>query len=81
MAHRLPNAGDYGLLLTLAAIDPMDINALDAIEVHTNIEVEAAIWTAMCSLGMLATGAAPDCAEQRELLAASTSHLDRKSVV
>jgi type IV pilus assembly protein PilB len=32
-------------LLKIAMTDPMDINALDAIEVHTNIEVEAAICT------------------------------------
>ncbi|MBC8394440.1 MAG: Flp pilus assembly complex ATPase component TadA [Deltaproteobacteria bacterium] len=32
-------------LLTIAMTDPMDINALDAIEVHTNMEVEAVICT------------------------------------
>ncbi len=32
-------------LLTLAMTDPMDINALDAIEVYTNMEVEAVICT------------------------------------
>jgi len=32
-------------LLTLAMIDPTDINALDAIEVHTNMEVEPVICT------------------------------------
>ena len=34
-----------GLLLTIAMMDPLDINALDAIEVHTNCEVEAIICT------------------------------------
>ena len=34
-----------GLLLTIAMIDPLDINALDAIEVYTNCEVEAIICT------------------------------------
>jgi succinylglutamate desuccinylase len=42
---------------------------------ETRTRHEAAIWTALCALGMLELGAAPDCAEQRELLAASTSHL------
>ena len=32
-------------LLTVATTDPMNINALDAIEVHTNMEVEAVICT------------------------------------
>jgi type IV pilus assembly protein PilB len=34
-----------GLLLTIAMTDPMDINAVDAIEVHTNNEVETVICT------------------------------------
>ncbi len=34
-----------GLLLTIAMMDPLDINGLDAIEVHTNCEVEAIICT------------------------------------
>jgi type IV pilus assembly protein PilB len=34
-----------GLLLTVAMIDPMDINAVDAIEVYTNNEVETIICT------------------------------------
>ena len=34
-----------GLLLTIAMMDPLDINALDAIEVYTNCEVEAIICT------------------------------------
>ncbi len=34
-----------GLLLTIAILDPLDINALDAIEVYTNCEVEAIICT------------------------------------
>jgi type IV pilus assembly protein PilB len=32
-------------LLTVAMTDPMDINALDGLEVHTNMEVEAIICT------------------------------------
>ena len=34
-----------GLLLTIGMMDPLDINALDAIEVYTNCEVEAIICT------------------------------------
>ena len=34
-----------GMLLTVAMTDPLDINALDTIEVHTNYEVEAVICT------------------------------------
>ena len=34
-----------GFLLTIAMVDPMDINALDTIEVMTNSEVEAVICT------------------------------------
>jgi type IV pilus assembly protein PilB len=34
-----------GMLITVAMIDPLDINALDAIEVFTNCEVEAVICT------------------------------------
>ena len=34
-----------GMLLTVAMMDPLDINALDATEVYTNCEVEAVICT------------------------------------
>lgn len=34
-----------GLLLTVAMLDPMDINAIDAIEVYTNNEIETVICT------------------------------------
>jgi len=34
-----------GLLLTIAMMDPLDINGLDAIELYTNCEVEAIICT------------------------------------
>jgi len=34
-----------GLLLTIAMLDPMDINGIDAIEVYTNSEIEAVICT------------------------------------
>ena len=34
-----------GLLLTVAMLDPMDINSVDAIEVYTNSEIEAVICT------------------------------------
>ena len=34
-----------GMLLTIAMMDPLDINALDAIEVYTNCEVETIICT------------------------------------
>ncbi len=46
-AHKhqaVPLAGS-SFLLTVAMTDPMDIAALDAIEVHTNTEVEAVICT------------------------------------
>jgi type IV pilus assembly protein PilB len=47
IAHRLQAAPlkRSGLLLTVAMTDPLDINALDAIEVYTNCEVEAVICT------------------------------------
>ena len=35
----------FGLLLTVAMLDPMDINSIDAIEVYTNSEIEAVICT------------------------------------
>jgi type IV pilus assembly protein PilB len=34
-----------GMLVTVAMMDPLDINALDAVEVFTNMEVEAVICT------------------------------------
>jgi len=34
-----------GLLLTIAMVDPLDINSLDSIEAYTNCEVEAIICT------------------------------------
>ena len=34
-----------GLLLTVAMLDPMDINSIDAIEVYTNNEIETVICT------------------------------------
>jgi type IV pilus assembly protein PilB len=34
-----------GMLITVAMTDPLDINALDAVEVYTNCEVEAVICT------------------------------------
>ncbi len=34
-----------GMLITVAMMDPLDINALDAVEVFTNLEVEAVICT------------------------------------
>ena len=34
-----------GLLLTVAMLDPMDINSIDAIEVYTNSEIEPVICT------------------------------------
>jgi len=47
IAHRYQAAPlqKNGLLLTIAMMDPLDINALDAIEVYTNCEVEAIICT------------------------------------
>jgi type IV pilus assembly protein PilB len=47
IAHRYQAAPlqKNGLLLTIAMLDPLDINALDAIEVYTNCEVEAIICT------------------------------------
>ncbi|MEJ2170006.1 MAG: ATPase, T2SS/T4P/T4SS family [Desulfobacterales bacterium] len=45
IAHKYQAAplSKNGLLLTIAMMDPLDINALDAIEVYTNCEVEAII--------------------------------------
>ena len=45
MAHKYQAAPlqKNGLLLSLAMVDPLDINALDAIELYTNCEVEAII--------------------------------------
>ena len=47
IAHKYQTAPlqKNGLLLTIAMVDPLDINALDAIEVYTNCEVEAIICT------------------------------------
>jgi len=47
MAHKNAAAPlkQSGLLLTVAMTDPLDINALDTIEVYTNCEVEAVICT------------------------------------
>ena len=45
MAHKYQAAPlqKNGLLLSLAMVDPLDINALDAIELYTNCEVETII--------------------------------------
>ncbi|BBO66992.1 general secretion pathway protein GspE [Desulfosarcina alkanivorans] len=43
--HQLVPIERTSHLLKIAMTDPMDINALDAIEVYTNIEVEAVICT------------------------------------
>jgi len=43
--HQAAPLKKSGLLLTVAMIDPLDINALDTIEVYTNCEVEAVICT------------------------------------
>ena len=45
IAHRYQAAPlqKNGLLLSIAMVDPLDINALDAIELYTNCEVEAII--------------------------------------
>jgi len=47
IAHRCQAAPlkKSGMLLTVAMTDPLDINSLDTIEVHTNYEVEAVICT------------------------------------
>ena len=47
IAHKYQSAPlqKNGLLLTIAMLDPLDINAMDAIEVYTNCEVEAIICT------------------------------------
>jgi type IV pilus assembly protein PilB len=47
IAHKFQAAPlqKIGLLLTIAMLDPLDINALDSIEVYTNCEVEAIICT------------------------------------
>ncbi len=43
--YQLAPLNKTGLLLTVAMLDPMDINAIDAIEVYTNNEIEAVICT------------------------------------
>ena len=43
--YQVAHLNKIGLLLTVAMLDPMDINSIDAIEVHTNSEVEAVICT------------------------------------
>jgi type IV pilus assembly protein PilB len=44
-----------GLLLSVAMVDPLDINALDAIELLTNCEVEAIICTEQHLNGLLSS--------------------------
>ena len=43
--HRVVPLNLKGRLLTVATPDPMDIEALDAVEIHTNLEVEPLICT------------------------------------
>ncbi len=43
--HQLAPLNKKGYLLTIAMLDPMDIDGLDAVEVHTNLEVEPVICT------------------------------------
>ena len=47
LAHKYQAAPPQknGLLLTIAMVDPLDINSLDSIEAYTNCEVEAIICT------------------------------------
>ena len=44
-----------GLLLRIAMVDPLDINALDAIELYTNCEVEAMICSEQHLNGLLSS--------------------------
>jgi type IV pilus assembly protein PilB len=44
-----------GLLLSIAMVDPLDINALDAIELYTNCEVEAIICSEQHLNGLLSS--------------------------
>jgi len=50
-------------LLTIAMVDPTDINAMDAIEIHTNLEVEAVICSEQEFNSMLSSiyGTYTDC--------------------
>lgn len=43
--YQLAPLNKTGLLLTVAMLDPMDINSIDAMEVYTNSEIEAVICT------------------------------------
>jgi type IV pilus assembly protein PilB len=43
--HQIVPLKKSGYLLTAAMADPMDLNAIDAVEVHTNSEVEVVICT------------------------------------
>jgi type IV pilus assembly protein PilB len=43
--HQMVPLKKSGYLLTAAMADPMDLNAIDAVEVHTNSEVEVVICT------------------------------------
>jgi type IV pilus assembly protein PilB len=43
--HQIVPLAKSGYLLTVAVADPMDLNAIDAVEVHTNSEVEVVICT------------------------------------
>jgi type IV pilus assembly protein PilB len=43
--HQIVPLKKSGFLLTVAMADPMDLNAIDAVEVHTNSEVEVVICT------------------------------------
>jgi type IV pilus assembly protein PilB len=43
--HQLAPLSKKGYLLTIAMVDPLDIDALDAVEAHANIEVKPLICT------------------------------------
>ena len=57
IAHKYQTAPlqKNGLLLSIAMVDPLDINALDAIELLTNYEVEAIICTEQHLNGLLSS--------------------------
>ena len=57
IAHKYQTAPlqKNGLLLSIAMVDPLDINALDAIELFTNYEVEAIICTEQHLNGLLSS--------------------------
>ncbi len=73
--HRLVPLAKRGHLLVVGMTDPMDINALDTVEIATNLEVEPVIcsendfdmlFSSIYGRGVLATKAFDDFSEEQE---------------